>query len=213
LVILALVALLSEGLRWRHYGRALVLSELNLSPDAENQDLIYIRGHAAGLFAWFFSLIGLRQQATFRLSQQELLVNQNSLFGYDLDSVPIRNLSSSRCGYYRAITFLVLAFGLYAWGGLRILVAVTRTQNDYAQQTEFRGLAVSLVGIVALGAVSYLVYALSKRFYLRVETNGGEHLGLTFKRSLIGNVVVELPQAITATEILNRKILEAANAR
>ena len=67
---------------------------------------------------------------------------------------------------------------------------------------------VILIGLI-IGGLFLIAYYLSKKIVISVETSGGMVLGLSFKRSVIENVSVDIEQALKAIRIVNQKVIES----
>jgi hypothetical protein len=63
-----------------------------------------------------------------------------------------------------------------------------------------------LIGLV-IGGILLVAYYLSRKIVISIETSGGMVLGLSFKRSVIENVSVDIEQALKAIGILNQKVI------
>jgi len=60
---------------------------------------------------------------------------------------------------------------------------------------------------LVLAAIAALVYFLSKRIGITIETTHSH--GVVFKRSVIENVSIDLPEAIRAIRVINSRVLAA----
>ena len=65
-----------------------------------------------------------------------------------------------------------------------------------------------MIGLV-IGGIFLIAYYLSKKIAISLETSGGMVLGLSFKRSVIENVSVDLEQALKVIRIVNQKVIES----
>jgi hypothetical protein len=67
---------------------------------------------------------------------------------------------------------------------------------------------VLLLGLI-IGGAMLIAYYLSKKIVISLETSGGMVMGLSFKRSVIENVSVDIEQALRAILLVNQKVIEA----
>jgi len=67
-------------------------------------------------------------------------------------------------------------------------------------------------GFLILAGIAVLVYFFSKKIAVLVESSLHAH-GVSFKRSLIENVSVDLPQALRAISVINNRILAAQTVK
>jgi hypothetical protein len=204
-VILIVLAFLFEAMRLRGTGTVLVLSEFRVNSDPQAEELLYIRGRAAGPLSWFFTQIGLMSGSTLRVTRSELTLDRASLNGFSAHYMPLSRAGIAHCFYYRAFAFLVLSL-LCQLAGLAVFLRVFFTTNDYERQAGYSTTYLTLIGAVVLSAIFYLIYSLSKRIVIQVNCSGGQ-IGIAFKRSVIENVTVELAQALEAADLLNGQIL------
>lgn len=115
-------------------------------------------------------------------------------------------MSASRCSYYRAFWVLVLSLAFYLYGLLTLAIAMSRS-NDYERQTAMAAASGTLwIGLIC-GTVCYIWYALSKRVVISVAARGDVSLGISFKRSVVENVGVDLSQTVEAVDLMNSQIL------
>jgi hypothetical protein len=205
LLFLIVAVFLIEAWRLRSSGPRLVLREFRIQPDAPSGEFVYIQGRRAGVLAWFLTLIGLPAQTSFSVTRDEVARETMGPSGFQSAYAPMTDVCSSMCYFYRAFSILVLSFLCYAAGLLNFLTAALRS-NDYARQVALREASTSLWISLSAGTLLYVWYVLSKRVIIAVRSTGGDVLGISFKRSIIENVGVDLKRAMEAVDLVNARL-------
>jgi hypothetical protein len=152
------------------------------------------------------TLFGLHPQTSFSVTNDEVARETVGPRGFEYLYAPLAEISSSRCLYYRAFWVLVLSLAFYLYGLITLFSAMVRT-NDYERQRGLAEASYMLWPCLILGTASYIWYALSKRVLISVVARGDVGIGISFKRSIIENVGVELKKAIDAVDLMNARIL------
>jgi hypothetical protein len=101
---------------------------------------------------------------------------------------------------------LVLSLAFYLYGLIMLFSAMLRS-NDYERQRGLAEASYMLWPCLILGTACYIWYALSKRVLISVVARGDVGMGISFKRSIIENVGVELKKAVDAVDLMNARIL------
>jgi len=213
LASLLLVFLACAGFElWRLRGKGLatIVEDFRLDPAGESGVRIFIRARAAGVIGKILHTLGLERGTLLTVTDQEISLDRVGLTGFKSQYVPIDHVASSGCEFYRALSFLALAFLSCGFGFFSFLVSLDAS-NDYARQDAFRAATPLLLSSAAWTGILYLVYRFSKRVVLSVETFGGARIGLSYKRSIIDGAAVELEQAVQAVLLLNSAIGEQAH--
>jgi len=204
-VLIAFVAVV-EWWRLRHTGPNLVLREFRIAAPETTGEFLYILGRRSGLIAWLLTLFGLHAQTSFSVTDNEVAREKIGPNGFEYLYAPLAEISSSRCSYYRAFWVLALSLIFYLYGLMTLVLAMSTT-NDYDRQRALSGASEILWFCLVLGTACYIWYALSKRVLISVVARGDVGLGISFKRSVIENVGVELTKAIEAVDLMNSRIL------
>jgi hypothetical protein len=204
--VLILLAALVEWWRLRHAGPNLVLREFRVGTAETAGEFLYILGRRSGLVAWLLTLFGLQAQTSFSVTDDEVARETVGPRGFEYLYSPLTEISSSRCSYYRAFLVLVLSLAFFAYGLITLLSAVLR-ENDYVRQRALAGASDTLWPCLILGTACYIWYAQSKRVLISVVARGDVGMGISFKRSVIENVGIELKKAIEAVDLMNARIL------
>lgn len=202
--LLMVVVLIVAAWSWRKgaLGVTLVLREFHVSPDPEAPTLIRIVGRISGIVAWLLTSLQLSPEVEFHVTQQDLSIRSSSLSGVSHLFVPIDHISSTECGYRRSL----LALGIVLINAVAIVVTVL-SFGGAANSSEVGGMLGAVFIDLIIGGIAGLFYYLSKRIMLKIETEGGEHHGILFKRSVMEGVSVDLPDALRAIALLNAHIL------
>jgi len=162
------------------FGRPLVLRKFEVNQKGD--PLIDITGRQSGIVAWALVAMGLDAETTLTVTRTTLTFKSSSFFGTTYNTVPLSMICSTHAGYTKSAPLLIFGLFLTIFGLPTIIL--------------------SLVGIVML-----IAYWLSKQLTIYVETTGGMIIGLSFKRSVIENVKVDIDQALKTTHLINRLVL------
>lgn len=212
LIIIAVVVFIVVGV-WlaRRGGRdiyiagpTLVLRKFEIDETPSANLLVDISGRPSGIIAWLLTTVGVDAETSLKSTDKEITFRSSSLFGQINRVVPLPSISSTHCGYSRPIGYLIL-------GIIFILVGILSTFFPMSILWQFglygsRGL---LLFSLVIGGVFLIAYWLSKKMTIFLETRGGMTMGLTFKRSVIESVPVDINKALKAISILNQKIIES----
>ncbi len=176
-------------------GPSLVLRKFSIKKDAANGYLIEIIGRASGLIAWLLTVMQLDTKTSLKITQRDILFKSSSLFGQTYQVSPLPSISSTHCGYSKPIGYLI--FGtFFIIGGL------------YWGLVQYRGSGIMLGGLL-IGLVFFIAYWLSKKITISIQTKGGMIMGLSFRRSVIENVPVDIQKAMQAISIINKNMIES----
>jgi hypothetical protein len=119
-----------------------------------------------------------------------------------IESVPLPNVASTSYGYSKQSGYLLLAV-LAIFIGFAGAVAAILIRG---QQEGFIATLVGSVCILFSSLLLFLLYHLSTRLEIGIETNGGRPIGVRFKPSILGSLTVDLKEAAQAVEIINSLI-------
>jgi hypothetical protein len=203
--LILLVAVI-EWWRLRHAGPNLVLREFRVGSAETTGEFLYILGRRSGIIAWLLTLFGLHAQTSFSVTDDEVARETVGPSGFESLYAPLSEITASRCSYYRAFWVLVLSLAFYLYGLITLLLAVIQS-NDYQRQRALAAASDILWPCLVCGTACYVWYTLSKRVLISVTARGDVGLGISFKRSIIENVGVELKKAVAAVDLMNARIL------
>lgn len=183
-------------------GTPIVLRSFRVSGDPTAATIIEISGRISGVVSWILTLLRLEPEFQFSVTRTDISIRSASLSGIQHTYIPLSAVTATVCGYQRSI--LAFAFAvLFSFGFVSQLLSGFLTANQDEVGNDM-GLA---FGFLILAAIAALVYFLSKRIGLWAETLHAH--GFNFKRSMIENISVDLPQALKAIEVLNGLVLSA----
>lgn len=172
-------------------GPELVIKRFNIVESADDLN-VEIAGRAAGITAWLLNVMGLDEETNLLVYKTKIVFKSASLAGELHQVVPMNSISSTHCGYSKPI--FLLFFGVF------FLIA-----GLIASQVVNGGLLI--LGLF-IGGLFILFYFLSKKISIVLETSGGMQLCLSFKRSVIENVSIDLDQALKVIKIINDNIIK-----
>jgi hypothetical protein len=205
IIVLSGLSVVRRLISSKGVSNVLVLRKFYVDPSDPDDVWIQISGRSSGLLSWLSVLLGLADQTELRVTKDGVSLSRSSLYGESIAVVPLEHISSTECGYRKPFWLLVVSGGL-------LIPAVTRflVRGDYDQ---YGGIELACGMIEAfIAAIALVAYYLKKTFEIKVETGGSKEVGVSFKRSVIENVAVELPQAREVIELINQKVRDAAKS-
>jgi uncharacterized membrane protein YgcG len=172
-------------------GTSIVLNRFRVTEDPSAKTVVELGGRASGIISWVMTLLRLEPKTEFVVTESEVSIRAASLSGTRVEYIPLEDVRGTICGYYRSLPALVVAvlFGLgFILAGLAGFFETNREDAGSEMQAAFACLVVA--------AVALLIYFLSKRISIIIDN--GNYYGVIFKRSVVENVSVDLPQALRA---------------
>ncbi|MHB1953045.1 MAG: PEGA domain-containing protein [Sulfobacillus sp.] len=203
-----------RGFRNKYVGAAsLVVEKFSINSAAAGEPAIHIIARHKGIIAWIMTNLGLETRVEVTVTDKDWALREGSLAGMSVITVPFKNLTATICGYQRSLLAFFLAV-FFSLNGVLTLLAIfpillgAATENTEAGwEAAAKGLAadlyITLGWLVACG-IAGIIYYLSKRIKFGVVSEG--KYGIVFKRSFIGNAVVDLATAEQATALLNQLV-------
>ncbi len=176
----------------RKRGPTLVLRKFSVARNDEN--VIEIAGRVQGLLSWLMTILKLDTETSLLVTKDRIHFKTSSLFGQVHQVAPLTSVSSSHCGFSKPIQFFIIG----------VIIAIAGLVTGLMQQS---GVLI-VVGLI-IGVCFFLAYSLLKKMTFIIETHGSSVMGLTFKRSIIENVDVDIDKVLNAIEILNEKVIES----
>lgn len=180
-------------------GATIVLRRFHVDEDPAAKVAVEISGRASGFVAWVLTLMKLEPDFELSVTDSEFTIRSASLGGTQFTFVPLAKISSTACGYQRSI----LAFAFAVYFGIICVLNVFGAMFVSSSGGEMGEAFFALV----VAGIAAGVYFLSKRIVISAESMHPH--GLVFKRSVIENVSVDLPEAIRAIAIINARVLAA----
>ncbi|KAF0139916.1 MAG: hypothetical protein FD122_2817, partial [Stygiobacter sp.] len=174
-----------KGTGLRISGPELVLRRFHIDEAAEDLN-VEIVGRASGLTAWLLTVMDLDAETKLLVHKTKISFKSASLSGELHQVVPMASISSTHCGYSKPIALLFLGVILFIAGIL---------------------LSQAVIGLV-FGGIVIVLYFISKKTSIVLETSGGMQLSLSFKRSIIENVSIDIEEALKVIRIINDNIVK-----
>ncbi len=200
LIIIAVIVIYAGGLGrrngFRSSGPALVLRKFDVKESSPDGVLVEIVGRASGLKAWLLTVLGFDAETRLKVTGNDFSFKSSSLFGQIIQTAPLPNIASTHCGYSKPVGYLI-ASAIFIVGGFSL------SMGQYGNSGFF------LIAGLVIGGFLLIAYWLSKKMTMSFETNGGIIMGLTFRRSVIENVPVDIHKAVQAIEIINKNVIES----
>jgi hypothetical protein len=202
-VIIFVVIGMGSGRRGRSIragGPTLVLRKFDVDESMQDGILVEIIGRASGPTAWLLTVLGFDAETRLKVTEKEFSFKSSSFWGQIIQIAPLPNISSTHCGYSKPIGYLIIS-GIFV---IDYVISII-TGAGYPFNDNNGILIVKLI----IGGLFMLLYWLSKKMTISFETSGGMVMGLTFKRSVIENVAVDIEKARQAIEIINKNVIKS----
>jgi hypothetical protein len=205
--IVAVIGLVWRGRKSFVTGTPIVLKKFRIDEGAAFGPAIEISGRASGVISWLLNLLRLEPDVDLTVTESEVAIRSASLSGVLHTYIPLGKVTAAVCGYQRSIWALGFAV-LFTSGAVINLLQGAFEARRNAASIDMKVAVVFLI----LGGIALLVYFFSKKIGVSVESSLHAH-GVAFKRSLIGNVSIDLPQALRAIAVINNRILAAQTVK
>lgn len=205
-IVWIIAVIIVGGIIWRgrrnNYvpGTLMVLSRFRINEDPSAKVGVEIVGRASGLVSWVMTLLRLEPEVEFVVTESEVTIRTASLSGIQHICVPLHKVTASVCTYQRSMLALGFVI-LFSLGFVMNLLSGVLGGNRNEMSSDMA----QAFGFLIFAAIAALVFFLSKRIAIVVETM--HHHGVIFKRSVIENVSVDLPQALQAIAVINARLL------
>jgi hypothetical protein len=193
--IIFIAGLARRGGGIRITGPTLVLRKFKVDEASPDDVFVEIAGRASGLTEWLLTALGFDAETSIKVTDREFSFKSSSLFGQINQVAPLPNIASTHCGYSKPIGYLMVGAVIF----LGSILMGMRSDS---------GPGVFMFGLI-IGGILLIAYWLSKKMTMSIETTGGMIMGLTFKRSVIENVSVDIEKAMQAIGIINKKVMES----
>lgn len=217
-VALVVVIFILRGSRNKYVGSSTyVLDAFSLNPAAVGEEpFIRISGRHQGFISWLMTLLGLETRIDLTVGAREWSLRSGSFAGMHTTTVPLGHVVQTICGYQRSLMalFLTIFFALNClWAAINGIIsffvfasAGAESSREHAAAGLSTTLEILLVWM-ALAFIAGAIYYFSKRITFAVRH--GSISGFVFKRSFIGDHVVDLAQMEEAAFLLNRLVRAA----
>lgn len=173
-------------------GPVLVLKKFQINRSAVGQaDIIHIVGRPGGLLSWLSTILGLETETSLRVNCKEISSKDSSLFGQKHTLVAISSVSSVHCGYRKPVGYFFMS-AISFLGGLAAWISGSGFGSFF--------------GGLIFAVILFVCYFLRKTIQIALITRGGTQFGISFQRSVIENIAVDIQQAKVAISIINKLI-------
>ena len=190
LLWLLIIVIIFSRLRSRRNNLpALVLRRFSISRPG-TPTLIEICGREAGVFDWLLTQMNLKEETSLKITGDQITFVHASLWGKNQQTIPLHSVASASSGYTRPVGYLIVAVAVILWG---------------LYSSSGRGMA---IGIIAASAC-FVFYVLLKKIVVSIETSGGSRVGISFSRSVIENIPVDIDKAQEVVDLINREIVQS----
>jgi len=173
-------------------GPTLVLREFKIDETASEGPILKIVGRASGIMAWLLTVLKFDSETTLSVSSKEISFRSSNLSGEINRLAPLPSISSTNCGYSKPILFLIFGIVFVVMGILSTVAHI----------------GFLLLGLI-VGGIFFFMYSLNKKILISIETKGSSFIGLSFKRSVIENVAVDIEQAKKAIKLVNDMLISS----
>jgi Na+-transporting methylmalonyl-CoA/oxaloacetate decarboxylase gamma subunit len=202
-VIVGVIVLLWRGRTSYVRGTSIVLKQFRINEGATFGPAVQISGRTSGIVSWLLNLLRLEPGVDLTVTDSEVSIRSASLSGVLHMYIPLGKVTAVVCAYQRSIWALGFAI-LFAFGCVFNLLSGFFESHRIEVGTDM-GMG---FGFLVLAGIAALVYFLSKKIGIVVESSLHAH-GVVFKRSIIENVSVDLPEALRAIAVINNRVLAA----
>jgi hypothetical protein len=182
----------------RALGPTLTLRQFNVESRPSDGVYVEIIGRPAGLLGWLLTVAGLASEQRFKATANDIVLDSGGLQGRRQEMAPISGITSASVGYQKSLWTLLSGLAVLGYGLVR----------GFAFDSK-----IALVVGLVIGGALLVKYWLSKRLHVAVETNGGRFIGLSFKRSVIENVVVDFEKCSSVIDVLQQLVLASQSRR
>lgn len=165
---------------------------VGVHPQPSAQPLVVIVGRMQGVVAYVLSLMGFSPITRLTLAGSELRCESTSLFGQRLQLIPIRQVSNLAAGIHKPIGNLISAAVINAAG-----LSLSLTLRTFWPIT-----VTLLVGIALV-----VLYAISKKFFVEIHSQGGPPISLLFKPNILEGVPINAESAMAVVSVIRDLVM------
>ncbi len=183
------------GIRlFRTRSATLVLQKflVGVHPQPSASPMVEIVGRMQGVIAFVLSLMGFSPTTRLTLAGLELRCESTSLFGQRLQLIPIRQVSNLAAGIHKPIGNLISAAVINVSG-----LSLSWTLSS------FWPITVTLVVGIAL----VVLYAISKKFFVEIHSQGGPPISLLFKPNILEGVPIDAESAMAVVGVIRDLVM------
>jgi len=171
---------------------ALALKKFELNENNTNP-LVSIEGRAAGIISWLLTIMKISPIVSFETNNEQVIIKSQSLYGENNCFIPLKSVSVLTGAHSRNITYLILTILFVICG---IIFGFTTGS----------GMLIKYFSLAVIFGVSYW---LSKKLEISILTKSGLKQGISFKRSIIGNIPVDIEKVKKTIDVINKAVLNS----
>ncbi len=171
---------------------ALVLKKFYLNKEANNgEESLHVVGRQGGVVAFLLSLMKIDPTTEIKCNDERVEVTQSSFFGRQTINIPLVAMTGVIGGFQKpkSLFFAILAVLI---GGISLSVEA--------------GMGAAIASFV-IAAILTVIYMLKQEMALNVQNGGDTLWGLSFKRSVIENVTIDIDKVNEAVSLINKNVL------
>lgn len=204
-IVAAIMAYRRSG-KFRLIGPTLVLRRFHISKNPVEGIYVEIVGRASGITQWVLTMLGLDTETTLKVMTDRIEKKMSSLSNQDFQIVPMWQISTTFCGYFKPFWALVVGGAYVGSAGISILSNILEaSKTNYSANStivSFNDFLSILIGIAFVAG-----YHFSQKLYIVVEAGGTTSLGISFKRSVFENVSIDIRQALQVISLINEQVI------
>jgi hypothetical protein len=191
-------------------GPTLVLTRFAINDAPGAPVVVEIAGRASGIVGWMLGLLRLGAETSLLVTDRQIVFRTGGLFGEIHHVIPASSVASTHCG----ITKPLWAFVTFLLFTLLALLSLLTLASNYTPGAFGSSdiLAAGLLGVMLNLIISFCLlafYFFRRKLTIAIESDGGLLAGLSFKRGIVENISVDLPQTIAAIKAINLRVLNA----
>ncbi|MDD5258357.1 MAG: hypothetical protein PHD29_00095 [bacterium] len=197
-------------------GKVFVLKKfkINDTPSVESNIIIEIKGRHPGIFSWLLTLLKFDMVTQLLVTNKEISFKSKSFFCEVNHVVSLKSVASASCGFIKPVQFIII-------GPIIAILSIgynlfQRYYNIYTMQIDLlsnwhRIIFTDIIPLIGwvLCLAMIVKYFLTKTIAISIETNGGMRFGLSFKRSVIEKIPMDIEIARKAIELLGERIVDS----
>lgn len=178
---------------------ALVLRAFHLYTSLPGREapLVHVVGRKGGLISFILTLLRLQNETHLMVTPLAVELETQSLFGVSRVTVPLGHIASVRGGVGRPLEYAIAA-----------IICITLAFSSLLVGVVSRGAIVGalLFSLIAAGCV--VLYFLRKAFFVRISSQAGLEIAVSFLPSLLEARPIDFAQAMSALDVLRYLVVQ-----
>lgn len=173
---------------------ALTLKKFHVNSQATGQEeAVHVIGRQGGILAFLLSLMKIDPVTELKCNDERVEVTQSSFFGRQTIFIPHGAVTGIVGGFKKPKSlFLTMIFVLFFGATASVELG-----------------AGVLLGALVISLILFIYYILKKEMALHVQNGGDTLWGLSFKRSVIENVAIDINKVNETIRVINWKVMNA----